>query len=210
VNNLTKKIIIPTIILTLFLISISAASAAEVHINSTNNTIANVIENETPGSDNTIYLDAGTYKHSHLNGTNGIVINKNLTIIGKGKDKTIIDAQKMGKIFNVVGNSLTLINLTVTNGTSGTGGAISSTGTLTMTSCSFINNTATGNGGVIFTYMLSGLVFTSITESKFINNSATGIFSFGGAIYNQPNCILNITDSNFINNTAKKVVEQST
>jgi uncharacterized protein DUF11/polymorphic membrane protein len=191
-----KKIIISTILLTLFFITLSSANAADVYMNSTNDTIANVVSNQTNSGD-TIYLANGTYNSSHLNGTNGVTINKNLTIIGKDPKTTIIDAQKVGRIFSIIGNSnTTFINITFLNGNiNGVGGAIYNTGgRLTLINCSFINNTAVTNGGAIY----NSISNMNIDNSNFYNNSCN---QSGGAIYNVGQN-LSVNNSNFVNNRA--------
>ena len=75
-----------------------------------------------------------------------------MNIIGENQKNTIINGQQSGNsIFTIAsGVNLTIINLTLTNGTSNNGGgAINNEygGTLTVDSCSFTNNTATGSGG---------------------------------------------------------------
>jgi len=201
-NNLARKIFISTLVLTLFFICLSSANAADVHMNSTNNTISNVVANETTNGD-TIYLDEGNYNHTHLNGTNGTRINKNITIIGKGADKTIIDAEKQGRMFNIVANgTLTLINLTLTNGNhSGSGGAINNNGgKLTMINCILNNNLAESNGGVINS--VNGENITIINSSFFKNTAGYG----GGAInvQNRNNNYIIVINSNFTNNTVEE------
>ncbi|WP_225370451.1 hypothetical protein [Methanobrevibacter arboriphilus] len=93
-KNLSKGMIL-TLILILFFLTLSITSAADIHINTTNDTLSNVVDmaNDT---DN-IYLDTGTYNFSHISNVNGIIVNKNLTIVGKSRENTIIDAEKNWK-----------------------------------------------------------------------------------------------------------------
>lgn len=58
----------------------------------------------------TIELDEG----NHTGNTNtNMTINKNITIQGKTKDKAILDAQGLSRIFNIVNNlNVTFINIT--------------------------------------------------------------------------------------------------
>ncbi|RBQ22636.1 hypothetical protein ALNOE001_16940 [Candidatus Methanobinarius endosymbioticus] len=58
-----------------------------------------------------IILDSGIY----TNNVTDVIVNKNLTIVGKDKKNTIIDARQQGKIFRIYGQ-VTLINLTLING----------------------------------------------------------------------------------------------
>jgi parallel beta helix pectate lyase-like protein/polymorphic membrane protein len=161
-----KKILIPTLLI-LFLISLSCVNAAE------NNTDFGDLITNTP-HDSTIQLEEGTYS----NNATDILIDKNITIIGKSNGKTIINANKTGNIFNIAYNgTLTLINITLTNGIGYNGGAIINNGELTITNCNFINNLAEdgGNGGAIYN---DGTLI--VTNSIFTNNTAAN----GGAIYN--------------------------
>jgi predicted outer membrane repeat protein len=181
-----KKILIPTILLILFFIALSATSAAETNIASGDD-LGGAVQNAANGD--TINLDAGTYTKNVTN----ISIDKNLTIKGKNPKTTIIDAQNLGRIFIIEYNgTLTLINITLINANStGVGGAIYNGNTLLITNCEFINNTAR-SGGAIF----SG-TFLSITDSNFTTNTA---IQNGGAI--STNDVVNITGSNFNSNTA--------
>nr|WP_302578694.1 hypothetical protein [Methanobrevibacter arboriphilus] len=192
-NNLSIKLLTMTLIFVLILITISSVSAIEID-NSTD--LKQTITNAPNGS--TINLDNGTYKNNVIN----IVIDKNLTIQGKDPENTIIDAQKLGKIFLIrEGNTLTLINVTLINGnansggdmTNNHGGIIFNYGTLEINNCIFKNNSATGGGAIASFY---GDV--NIYNSIFIDNSAT----YGGGFYSKYSNNINIINSNFNNNSA--------
>jgi len=187
---ITKKILIPTLLILLFLI-ISTASAATHNID--NSTNLNDFITDNAANNDIINLDTGIYDYSHINNTEGININKNLTIIGKGADKTIIDAQEQGRIFSLTsGNTLTLINITLNNGNIyGNGGAIYSEGTLKITNCTFTNNIA-AIGGAIWN---SGDNM-NVNDSTFTNNYG---YFYGGAISNSGDNI-NVNNSTFTNN----------
>lgn len=77
-----------------------------------NNTSASEINTTLNGATprDIIELDEGTYKGN--NNTN-ITINKNMTIQGKGKDKVILDAQGLSRIFTI-GNNLNVIFINIT------------------------------------------------------------------------------------------------
>ena len=163
----------------------------------------------------TVHVAQGTYNET------GIIITKNMTIIGETQDNTIINGKQTGTpIFNILtGINVTLINLTLKNSTSiNYGGAIVNYGTLIINNCTFYNNTAT-EGGAICNYFDSNLTvnnskFTdnignvdsgaivsvgtlTVTNSTFTGNSAP----IGGAI--TTNTILIVTNSAFYNNTAQ-------
>jgi hypothetical protein len=221
--NKVSKLIFSTSLLILFFIALSGVNAADVHINPTNNTIANVVENQTNNGDK-IYLDEGIYDSSHLNGSNGITINKTLTIQGKDPKTTIIDAQQLGRIFEITeGNSLTLINITLTNGLSTISTIFSYGGTVTLTNCILKNNAGTTAGSIFIrngNAILNNCTLTNntgeesgaarfehtnvtIKNSNFIDNVAT---SFGGAIiidaYDDNYIIATINNCTFTNNNA--------
>ena len=124
------------------------------------------------------------------NFVNGVIINKNIRIDGKGHT---IDAKNLGRIFEIDGGfAVTLTNVTLTNGKSDNGGAIYNFGNLDLVHVNFVNNTAK-YGGAIMNYAY-GLV---LDDSTFTNNTA----KIGGAIYNSADCFV-VGNSTFANNTA--------
>lgn len=144
----------------------------------------------------TIKLREGTYSASN------IALNNSITIIGAGKDKTIITGSNTGNpIFNLTKRNtvVTIKGVTIKNGKS-TGefsaGAIVSIGKLNVIFSRFESNTASGNfsGGAIYS---SGIL--NLTNCEFTKNSVTNINSQGGAIrcYNNTTYI---TSCNFNNN----------
>ncbi len=151
----------------------------------------------TVANNGTIYIADGTYNESN------IIINTNMTVIGKSRTGTIINAQGNGNIFNITpGVTLTLENLTLENGYSMNGGAIYNCGNLIVNNCVFTGNTATF-GGAIYNYADQSNAATTITSSTFTGNIAT---TAGGAIFNSGskfNATTTITSSTFTGNTAK-------
>ena len=125
------------------------------------------------------------------NFVNGVIINKNIRIDGKGHT---IDAKNLGRIFKINNwCDVTLTNVTLTNGNATVGGAIYNFGNLDLVHVNFVNNTAK-YGGAIMNYAY-GLV---LDDSTFTNNTA----KIGGAIYNSDDCFV-VGNSTFTNNTAK-------
>ena len=126
------------------------------------------------------------------NFVNGVIINKNIRIDGKGHT---IDAKNLGRIFEIDGGfAVTLTNVTLTNGNATVeGGAIYNFGNLDLVHVNFVNNTAK-YGGAIMNYAY-GLV---LDDSTFTNNTA----KIGGAIYNSADCFV-VGNSTFANNTAE-------
>ena len=121
---------------------------------------------------------------------NGVAINKDIVIDGKGHT---IDAKNLGRIFEIDGGfAVTLTNATLINGKADNGGAIYNFGNLDLVHVNFVNNTAK-YGGAIMNYAY-GLV---LDDSTFTNNTA----KIGGAIYNSADCFV-VGNSTFANNTA--------
>ena len=127
----------------------------------------------------------------------GIIISRDLTINGNGYT---IDAANHAGIF-VVRASVSMNNIVFVNGNySSHGGAIDyeDFSGSTITGCTFINNTAAGDGGAIF--WRSGAHDGIISNCIFINNTA-GLN--GGAVAWYISAERGtILDSIFINNTA--------
>ena len=127
----------------------------------------------------------------------GVYINKDLTINGKGH---ILSGSGQARIFNIDRHTVVLNNITFIKGKADDGGAIfaSPTSSLSIDSCRFENNTAK-NGGAIYLKYFKSIIMES---SFFKNNSATAT---GGAIYYYGDYgnkeLFNITGT-FINNRA--------
>ena len=125
------------------------------------------------------------------NFVNGVIINKNIRIDGKGHT---IDAKNLGRIFEIGGGfTVTLTNATLTNGKATVGGAIYNFGNLDLVHVNFVNNTAKYGGAIMNDAY--GLV---LDDSTFTNNTA----KIGGAIYNSADCFV-VGNSTFANNTAE-------
>lgn len=109
-----------------------------------------------------------------------IVIDKSLTITGNIFGSTTIDGDGLSRIFDVSAGTLTLNNMTLTNGVAGNGGAIQIVGaSVIANNVDFENNTAdgvSGSGGAILVGV--GASFTAL-NSSFTNNVANRA---GGAI----------------------------
>ena len=142
-------------------------------------------------SDSTIYLNDGAYAGEH---NRNITLDKSITIIGKSKQNTLLDAGFCGRLFNVTPTGrLTLINITLINGYSeGNGGLIySNGGEININNCILKNSAASENGGVIYNNFGS----LNIDSSCFINNSAC---DYGGVLYTLGTT--SIKNSNFTEN----------
>ncbi len=152
-------------------------------------TIEMGINTVTNGGD--VYLANGNY-----NGTNDTQINitKNVNIIGTSQNGTIINGNNNGPIFNIApGVNVSLMDLTLTNGTSANGGAITNQGFLTLTKTLFTGNTATSDGGAIYN---TGTLIDSY--NTYTSNNA----NYGGALYNN-GTIIDISSSYTMNSAAR-------
>lgn len=224
--NKLSKVTILTMFLILLFITLSSVNAADININnSTSGGISGAVNNT---SVDTIYLASGNY--TGLNNTN-ISINRTLTIIGNNKKNTIINAENLNRIFNIISTgNLILINITLINGNTtdyySSGGAIyNNGGKLTMTNCILSNNTSNDHGGAIYTSkgetILNNCILINnsagasgaaaffensnlmINNSIFIDNIA--IYAGGAFVidgYGNYNCIATINNCNFTNNNA--------
>ena len=172
-------------------------------------------------ADGRVHIENGTYIG---NDNKNIAIDKNLTIIGESQTGTITDAQNNGRIFTInSGRTVTIQNLTLTNGQATNGGAINNAGTLTVNDCTFTSNTASGIyppngiGGAIVndfgTLTVNNCTFTgntayasgaidnhygimTVNNCTFTGNNAT----YGGAINSAS--LLNVYGSSFTGNNA--------
>ena len=130
--------------------------------------------------------------------TNGITINKDITIDGKGHT---IDAKNLGRIFSIgEGFTVTLTNATLINGKATEGGAIYNDGSLTLSDVKLSDNAADSYGGAVFN---NGelVVSDSVFDANDIVNRGSASVDYGGAaIYNWYDGTLTVSGSNFTNN----------
>ena len=130
--------------------------------------------------------------------TNGITINKDITIDGKGHT---IDAKNLGRIFSIgEGFTVTLTNATLINGKADKGGAIYNDGSLTLSDVKLSDNAADSYGGAVFN---NGelVVSDSVFDSNDVLNRGSASVDYGGAaIYNWYDGVLTVSGSNFTNN----------
>ena len=142
----------------------------------------------------TLELDRDYYFHDGGDddfSSNGIKIDKSITIDGKGYT---IDAQGKARVFNIQEKDVTIKNLTIKNAyCDGDGGAIYFTSSGTVENCNFINNNAEYYGGAVF-FADKGIV----ENCNFTNNNAPN--QCGGAIYFDHSGT--VENCNFANNEA--------
>ena len=163
-QEITTKTIIPIILISftiLFCLTTVSATNDTIYVNGSNGSDDNdglswitaklSIKNATGtvNSNGTVYIADGLYTGE---ANTNININKNMTIRGQSKTGTVINGTDSARIFIIpAGVSVTLQNLTLTNGRApdsyagGSGGAILNAGNLQMNNCLLSNNHA-GNG----------------------------------------------------------------
>jgi len=129
----------------------------------------------------TVNLSKGTFNLNNGAGHTdyGIIITKNLTIQGAGSTQTIINAKGLNYIFTIKNSNVIIKDLTIENGYSQSGGAITNSfgSSLTLIDCVIANNTAATMGGAIYN---SG--YLNATSNTFIGN--TVIKGYGYDIFN--------------------------
>jgi len=114
----------------------------------------------------TINLNAGVFHVSNLTiqKSNGF-----LEIVGAGRDKTFLDAEKVGRVFQVAPNSrLILRDLTLRNGMADRGGTILNRGSVELHNVRVLGGTSP-EGAVLFN---SSDADSTIRRSQFINIEA--------------------------------------
>jgi hypothetical protein len=138
------------------------------------------IDQAQPGA--TLTLCAGTWTL-----TSTILIPANLTLIGAGAGKTILDGGNTVRVLAIASDvDVTLQDLTITNGSSGLGAGIFNLGTLTLVGVSVTMNTAFEGGGIS---NISGGTVTLATGSSVSGNTAV---IRGGGIYNNSGGMLTL------------------
>ncbi len=146
------------------------------------------INNATSGST----IEFASSVTSPITLANGVLtIGTNLDIEGPGANNLTITGNNTSGIFSVAsGTTATIAGLTLTNGISGTGGAILNDGTLTLNNCTVAKSTATYGGGIDNNGTLAA------NNCTISNNSAAG----GGGLFN--NAALTLTNCTVANNSA--------
>ena len=140
--------------------------------------------------------------YTMLSGETHVDISRsNFVIDGQGHT---LDANRLGNVFGVSGGTnVTFKNITFINGYSVNGGVIGdfygSGKNYTVVGCTFINNTATNCGGVLYSQNNPIYVY----NSTFINNSNIGGYG-GGAIFSDRD--IYVYNSNFYGNSIAKSV----
>jgi hypothetical protein len=130
--------------------------------------------------------------------TGELLIDKDLTITGPGAMSLTVSGNNASRVFNTVNAvTVTISDLTISNGASSGGGGIRNLGTLTITNCTLSNNSDSNFGGGIFNSNT-----LTINNSTLSNNSATG--GSGGGIINSGGFVT-IINSTLSNNSATTI-----
>lgn len=132
--------------------------------------------------------------------TNGeLLINKNLTINGRGANLTSVSGNNASRVFNINNNvAVNLSGLTVTGGNTDNGGGIFSfNSAVTLTDVAVVGNIASNNAGGL--YNINGTM--NLVNSTVSDNFA-GVFG-GGIAEGAAPSVLNITNSTISGNAAQ-------
>ncbi|HEV7770735.1 MAG TPA: choice-of-anchor Q domain-containing protein [Solirubrobacterales bacterium] len=173
------------------------------------------------GGGNTVAFDPSLNGQTIALTSGAIGIDKRLMIDGPGASQLMIDAGHSSQIFTVTAGDVSISGLGLANGAApDNGGAIKQVGagSLTVSGCTFTDNTAggaggssdesnLGHGGAIYVSESSGP--TSVSGSTFSANAAGGLggigfqsgLGSGGAIWDRGEA-LTVSGSTFTANTA--------
>ena len=164
----------------------------------------------SPGD--TIRLCAGTYREDAAGEPQMLILTKDLTLIGAGAGKTILDGQ--GVVDRTVievgpGATVALEGLSITGGhgraranagnPSGQGGGITNAGDLTLTDCLITGNRAADGGGIFTTGVLR-LVTSRVQKNR--STEGGGIFTYRDLNLPEGTGTVTLVDSAVTNNTA--------
>jgi protocatechuate 3,4-dioxygenase beta subunit len=130
-------------------------------------------------------------------------ISKSMNIQGPGANLLSIDGGKADRVFNIASGTVSISEVTITNGNNGgNGGGIVNAGTLTVTNSTISGNSA--SGGQLYGGGIYNIGTLTVTNSTFSGNSVLdsgGNFGGGGGgIFNQGT--LTVTNSTFTGNSA--------
>lgn len=171
ITKIKKQIILISIIFFVLFIFTSTAYADRSF------TDLNTTINNNTTIDNITLNQNYTYNSSSdENFTNGILINRTITIDGNG---TTINGNNIARIFQIGTNGTVILkNIILINGNNTNGGAIYNEGSLTISNSRFENNNAS-NGSVIYnnntnkTNIKSSIILNNTGQVIYNNNSTT-------------------------------------
>ncbi|MFI5455435.1 MAG: beta strand repeat-containing protein [Isosphaerales bacterium] len=135
--------------------------------------------------------------------TGGLTLSANVTINGPG-ESLLVEGGGSGSHFSVftvnAGVTASISGLTISNGTSLSGGGVDNAGTLTLTSDTLSANVATNDGGGVYNAPGATLTLTSDTLSANATFSSFHLADQGGGLANYGTATL--TNDTFANNSA--------
>jgi len=142
--------------------ALKTINASISKVNESDNAIIHLGEGTFAGNGNNMI----NIKLAHNN------YNGSITFIGAGYNKTFIDGEGQYKLFTISADSrVNFINLTFINSKDNLGGVMTNDGIVNIDNCIFENNTAVSGGSVFYTEELST---TTVKNSLFVNNNASG------------------------------------
>jgi len=169
---------------------------------------ASIMEANAKRGADTIVLPSGTFRLTIRGAgendaaTGDLDINDDLSILGAGADATIIDANRLDRVFHIMGGMTVRVSgVTLTGGRANVadsdcddgGGILNSGSKLAIENSTVSGNAATGGGGIH-----NGSGWAAVANSTVSENSADGE---GGGIWNGSN--LTVENSAILGNRAK-------
>lgn len=144
-------------------------------------TLADAISAAEANADaNTIFFAPGVSGVITVPQPNGFVITKPVSMRGPGARQLTIDGGSTAPILVINGAAVSISGVTLNGGRSqNNGGAISNSGSLTVTDCTISNSSGPGSGGGLFN--AAGAAAT-VERSTFVGNTAEGLG--GGGVFN--------------------------
>ena len=153
-----------------------------------------------PGDDVTIDVGGGTYTEDEIFDPSSL---DSLTIAGAGASSTFLSGTGTGGVMDITNGTVNISGITIENGndsSSGGGGIYSDGSTLTVSNSVLASNTSTFYGGAIWS---SGPL--TVTDTGFTGNSSTlGGYGAGGILVDNGTSAT-ISGSTFSSNTAEGI-----
>ncbi len=168
--------------------------------------------NTNPGQD-TINLPAGIYlfqlsgRGESTAATGDLDIRDDLVMNGSGQESTIVDANDLDGVFEIIPGKLVEMNdLTIQNGLreliNSNGAGIVNAGELILNNVTVTGNRSTNGGGLLNTDQMT-LNNVTVTSNSAIKKDGLPSTGFGGGIFNNTGASLVIDNSTFDNNLSE-------